>query len=144
MFMRRVRMMGVGGGARPPRSNEQMAEEYGIGVKKEPPHLAADITTINQMLVAIFPDIRNVWKANTTHKPVITSGIDTDPKRVEDTDHPDGNAIDLRANNISNALQAEIAKDLQEALGEDYWVNPEYFANGAFDHIHISYRPKTR
>lgn len=142
MFMRRVRMMGVGGGARPPPSNEDMAKKYGIGVKTG--KKGADITNINQMLVAIFPDIAKVWKDNNGPKPFITSGTDPDPKRVKDTDHKDGMAIDLRANNISNALQAEIAKDLQEALGEDYWVNPEYFDNIALDHIHISYRPKTR
>lgn len=143
MFMRRVRMMGGGAGARAPPTNEGIAQAYGIGVKKEPPHLAADITNINPMLVAIFPDIAKVWKANTTHKPVITSGTDKDPKRVEDSDHPDGLAIDLRANYPDFIeKQAEIAKDLQEALGKDYWVNPEYFDNKALNHIHISYRPK--
>lgn len=142
MFMRRVRMMGGGGGARPPRSNEDYAEECGIGIKK-----GAIIQNLMPGLVDKFPDIAKVWeKYNET--PIITSGNDPDPNRVKDSDHEIDMAIDLRARYYSDEKQDQMAEDLKKALGPDYYVLSEHPKDRhgnrveERDHIHISYRPR--
>lgn len=141
MFMRRVRMMGVGGGARPPPSNEDMAEKYGIGVKTEPEHLAANITNLKPEMVAIFPDIAKIWNEHNV-KPFITSGNDYAPGRVPNSLHYEDLAIDLRTNYLDDSKQNEMADDLQELLGDNYDVISEHKPNSALDHIHIEYQLK--
>ena len=150
MFMRRVRMMGGGAGARAPPTNEGIAQAYGIGVKTEPPELAANISNLTPGLVDKFPVIQEVFRKNGV-KPFITSGNDPDPNRVQNSDHENDIAIDLRANypDLTDEKQDKIAADLQKELGDNYYVESEHPINKKTgereegrDHIHISYRPK--
>jgi hypothetical protein len=56
--------------------------------------------------------------------------------------HYSGNALDLRANNITDAQAQTWADDLQSALGSDYDVVFEHFASDPRnDHVHVEYDP---
>lgn len=82
---------------------------------------------------------------------VITSVIDTDPKRVGNTKHKpdkDGyvNAFDIRTRIYTKEQCDILIKLLREELGRDYDVVDErYDENGElvnWQHIHIEYDPK--
>jgi len=66
---------------------------------------------------------------------VITAGIDG--KHVDYSFHYDGNAVDLRTNNLATDKIPLILKAMQDRLGPDYFVQYEG------DHLHIQFRPKS-
>ena len=105
-----------------------------------------------------FDDIVDVWNDNNAPTPVITSGDDsrhrgsnqpgTDCSTVatcratSDSLHYENNALDMRANNVTDAVAQQMADQLQAALGNDYQVQFEQFPNDpSRDHIHVEYDP---
>jgi hypothetical protein len=65
---------------------------------------------------------------------VVTAGIDG--KHVDYSFHYDGNAVDLRTNNLPFDKTTAILKTIQSRLTADY------FAQIEVDHIHIQFRPR--
>ena len=99
----------------------------------------ADITNLNDEIKSTFDEIKSAWENNTNNlTPVITSGNDS--THSEGSLHFSDDAIDLRANNLTDTEAEEIVNELEAALGDDYDVIYEN-TNSANDHIHIEYDP---
>jgi len=131
-----------------------------IGIKT-----GVDIGYVEQALRETYPSIVDAWKEFGGPRPVITAGDDgihrgsrrpgTDCSTIEscratsDSLHyrvPTG-AIDLRANNISDAAADAIARSLQrrlDAIGPGYFVQHERFPDPVNDHIHVQFGPAGR
>lgn len=99
----------------------------------------ANISNLDPKVTQIFDEIVSAWDAVTDIRPVITSGNDS--RHVTNSFHYVDQAIDLRANNLTDVQSAQIEKLLQDALGSEYRVDFEHFPNNTSnDHIHIAYR----
>jgi uncharacterized protein RhaS with RHS repeats len=111
-----------------------------IRIKEGP--TGADISNVSYRLKMAFPIIDAAVKRNSSlSEGVVTSG--TDGKHKDNSLHYSGYAVDVRGNTVSDSQMQDIANDIQEMLGDDYQVIPEYFpGNPARDHIHIEYDPK--
>jgi hypothetical protein len=70
---------------------------------------------------------------------VVTSA--NDGQHMDNSKHYTDNAVDVRANTMTDAKQKQIASELQSKLGSNYYVGAEFFANPANDHIHVEYDP---
>ena len=124
---------------------EEVAEFHGIEVKQG--ENAADISNISDEVVSTFAQVVDAFD---THAPgadvVITSG--TDGEHREGSAHYSGNAIDLRANHISDDQAQAIAKDLNQDLGDNFDViferedTDQVGEDEWSDHIHVEYDPK--
>jgi len=101
----------------------------------------AQIDQLSPQMTATLDDIVAVWDNNGGPTPVITSG--NDGRHSSGSLHYHNQALDLRTNNISDALSQRIADDLQSRLGSDYDVIFERFpSNPANDHIHVEFDPR--
>lgn len=99
----------------------------------------ANIANLDPKLTQIFDEVVAAWAAVTDKTPVITSG--NDGRHSNGSRHYSDLAIDLRANNITDAQSAELESLLQDALGPEYFVDFEHFPGfTANDHLHISYK----
>ncbi len=100
----------------------------------------ANTANLAPTITRILDDVVQAWAANDGPTPVITSG--NDGRHSNGSLHYSNQAIDLRANNISDAKSQAIADYLQSSLGSDYDVIFEHFpGNTSNDHIHIEYDP---
>lgn len=100
--------------------------------------LNAKIDHLVPELQATFPDIISIWKHHNAPTPVITSGNDS--KHEANSKHYSNTAIDLRGNNVSDTTLKSLARELQERLGEKYFVLAEIYPHHpANDHIHIQF-----
>lgn len=111
----------------------QTPQDAGIQVKA-----GADVDGLKPEITEKFDEIVKVF-ADLGLTPVITSGNDS--RHGTNSLHYSDLAIDLRANNITDAQGYELRDALRKALGGDYDVLFETFTNGANDHIHIEYDP---
>jgi RHS repeat-associated protein len=95
--------------------------------------LAQAIETIEEKVDAAFQD-----KAG--RDAVVTSTTDDNPKdpHRSDSRHFSGNAVDLRARDLTDAVRKDVARRLRNALGKGYDVVDEG------DIIHIEYDPRDR
>ncbi len=101
---------------------------------------SADISYLSESMVSTLDDIVASWQSQTNKTPVITSG--NDGRHMLGSLHYQNQALDLRANNLSDAMSQQIATDLQRRLGDDYDVVFERFSNNpSNDHIHVEYDP---
>ena len=101
---------------------------------------SADISNLSDKIYAIFSDIVSVWSNSNAPTPVITSGNDS--THGANSLHYSNEAIDLRANNITVDLANTLVSELKAAVGPDYDILFETFANPAHNHIHVEYDPK--
>lgn len=114
---------------------EQVAAAEGVSIKP-----GADISNITEQMKDAIDEIADAWASETNGvTPVITSG--TDGVHSANSLHYSGNALDLRANNISSQDAANIVNYLQIVLGGDYDIIYETYNNPANNHIHIEYDP---
>lgn len=111
-----------------------LAGRAGISIK-----YSADIDSLGSDMTDRFDDIADVFAENGV-TPVITSGNDS--RHGVNSLHFSDLAIDMRANNISDELAAQIASDLRDRLGDDFDIVFESFPkNPSNDHIHIEFDP---
>ena len=83
------------------------------------------------------------FKDNGKPEPTITST--TGDTHKKGSKHYEGEACDIRANDITDEEEKKIAKDIEKALGSDYDVVPEFFPDTpSKDHIHVEYDPKKK
>lgn len=99
----------------------------------------ADISNLSAEMKATFAKIVEAFKALGLPHPVITSGRDGD--HSTNSLHYVGQALDLRGNNITDAQGNALDEYLSNALGQDYDVIFETFADPTRDHLHIEFDP---
>ncbi|MEE9273305.1 MAG: hypothetical protein V3U57_08575 [Robiginitomaculum sp.] len=106
-----------------------LAASNGINIKE-----GADISDLTKEMTDIFDDISKAWADEAPGvTPVITSG--SDGTHSTGSLHYDGNAVDLRTNNLTQAQTMAVASALSTLLGSGYDVVVE------IDHIHVEYNP---
>lgn len=124
---------------------EKKSDQSQISDDNLPPGIdkksSADIKYLRPEIRATFPVIIDVFKAFGLPKPLITSGRDSDLHKKTSL-HYKNLAIDIRGNYMPDKLMKEVAKEIQNRLGNKYDVVPEFFENPIRDHIHIEYHPK--
>lgn len=69
---------------------------------------------------------------------IITSGLDGDPSRREQSKHPNGYALDFRIRHLDKRLWPIVAEEINKALGPQYDVVLE----ARKLHIHVEFDPK--
>ena len=99
----------------------------------------ADISNLSPEMKATFAKIIAAFTALGLPHPVITSGRDGDHQ--VGSLHYQGQAIDLRGNNITDAQGNALENYLSNSLGANYDVLFETFTNAERDHIHIEFDP---
>jgi hypothetical protein len=100
----------------------------------------ANIANESEQIVATYDDIVVIARNLGLPTPVITSG--NDGSHMSGSLHYTDNAIDIRANNITDAQAQQFADQLAASLGTNYDVQFEHFpGNESNDHIHIEYDP---
>ncbi|PHQ68463.1 MAG: hypothetical protein COB92_00595 [Robiginitomaculum sp.] len=108
---------------------KKLADENDIDIKE-----GADISDLTDDMTDTFDDISEAWADEAPGvTPVITSG--GDGTHSTNSLHYDGNAVDLRTNNLTQAQTTTVASALSTSLGSDYDVVVES------DHIHVEYDP---
>ena len=126
------------------RTPEEVAESHGIEVKQG--ENAADISSISDEIVSTMSQVVAVFDTHARGEDVvITSG--TDGTHREGSAHYSGNALDFRANHISDEQAQAIADELNARLGDDYDViferkdTDQVGEDEWSDHIHVEYDP---
>lgn len=122
----------MSGGSGDPSSNlaKSVAESWGIGVKA-----GVNMENLGQEIVNTFASVATAF-ANASASPVITSA--NDGRHMAGSQHYSNQAIDLRANNISESAAKAIVAELKQSLGSAYFIQYESFPdNPTNNHIHI-------
>lgn len=100
-----------------------------------------DITHLSIEIQDSLDEIVAAWDKNNGPAPVITSA--NDGLHSTNSLHYSDQAIDLRANNVTDQKAQQITDSLQALLGADYDVIFEHFTdNPTNDHIHVEYDPE--
>lgn len=106
--------------------------------RKTGPH-GAILFALKPEVTSVFSDIVAVWEKFGASTPVITSG--NDGRHRVNSRHYRDLAIDIRGNNVSDKTLKAIAQELKKILGNQYYVEAEFFPNDPQkDHIHIAYK----
>jgi len=125
-------MAGVAGGSVDGRT---LAAQHNVAVK----NAAVKIGALHPKMAPVIEAVAKAAKKLGLPQPVITSGNDSSHK--QDSLHFKGRALDFRGNNITSTQALKLRSEVMTALGADYDVLFETFANKANNHLHVEFDP---
>ncbi|MBX9777780.1 MAG: conjugal transfer protein TraG N-terminal domain-containing protein [Xanthobacteraceae bacterium] len=109
----------------------------GVGIKP-----GVDISSLDKRMAPAITVVANQSRSLGLTAPTITSG--TDGRHMDGSLHPAGRGLDFRGNNLTLTQGYALQAGVRRALGPDYDVKFETFADSSRNHLHAEYDPKPR